>query len=93
MTRPSEYLRRAEWNRDTVESLQSAGEFWLVMDNSIPPRLPGFRPAQAFGAYFCLGQGLVAVDAFSMAEFEAPCPGRMVHRWLAVSYIPEAPDS
>jgi 4-amino-4-deoxy-L-arabinose transferase-like glycosyltransferase len=93
VTRPSEYLRRAEWNRDTIESLQSAGEFWLVIDGLIPPRLPGFRPAQAFVAYFCLGQGLVAIDAFSTAEFAPPCPGRTVHRWLAVRYAPEPPGS
>jgi hypothetical protein len=74
-----------------------AGFFGLVClaarVEAIPTRLPGFRPAQAFVAYFCLGQGMVAIDAFSTAEFEPPCPGRTVHRWLAVRYAPEAPGS
>src|SRR5262245_22591253 len=93
MTRPSEYLRRAEWSRDTVESLQSAGELWLVIDVPVPPRLPGFGPAHAFAAYLCLGHGLAAIDAFSTAQFEPPCTGRTVHRWLAVRYVPDAPGS
>jgi hypothetical protein len=64
-----------------------------VIDNPIPPRLPGFRLTEAFVAYFCLGQGLMAIDAFSTAEFEPPCPERTVHRWLAVRYVPEGAGS
>ena len=88
--RPSEYVRRPEWNRHTVESLTAAGGLWLVVERPLPPRLPGFTPVNGFVAYYCLGSGLITVDAFTGDEFRAPCPGRTVHRWLAVRYVPAA---
>jgi 4-amino-4-deoxy-L-arabinose transferase-like glycosyltransferase len=91
--RPSEYLRRPEWNRHTVESLTAAGGLWLVAERPMPPRLPGFTPVNGFVAYYCLGSGLVTIDAFTGDEFHAPCPGRTVHRWLVVRYVPEASAS
>ena len=91
--RPSEYVRRAEWNRYTVESLTAAGGLWLVAERPMPPQLPGFTPVKGFVAYYCLGSGLVTIDAFSGDEFRAPCPGHTVHRWLVVRYVPEASAS
>ena len=88
--RPSEYVRRPEWNHHTVESLTAAGGLWLVVERPLPPRLPGFTPVNGFVAYYCLGSGLITVDAFTGDEFRAPCPGRTVHRWLAVRYVPAA---
>ena len=88
--RPSEYLRRAEWTPDTVASLAAAGGLWLVTGNPMPPRLPGFHPAETFVAYYCLPQGLITADAFSTATFQAPCPGRSVYRWLVIRYRPPA---
>src|SRR5262249_24355235 len=44
VSRPSEYVRRAEWSRDTVESLAAAGGLWLCAERPLPPRLPGFTP-------------------------------------------------
>jgi hypothetical protein len=91
--RPSEYVRRPEWNRHTVESLTAAGGLWLVAERPMPPRLPGFTPVNGFVAYYCLGSGLVTIDASTGDEFRAPCPGRTVHRWLVVRYVPEASAS
>jgi hypothetical protein len=91
--RPSEYVRRAEWNRHTVESLTAASGLWLVVERPMPPRLPGFTPVKAFVAYYCLGSGLTTIDAFTGGEFRAPCPGRTVHRWLVVRYVPGANPS
>jgi hypothetical protein len=90
LARPSEYLRRPEWSPHTVESLTAAGGFWLVAERPMPPRLPGFIPVKGFAAYYCLGRGLITSDAFSADEFRAPCPGRTVHRWLAVRYVAAA---
>ena len=93
VSRPSEYVRRAEWSPHTVESLTAAGGFWLCAERPLPPRLPGFTPATAFVAYYCLGRGLVTIDAFSAEQFRPPCPGRKVHRWLVVRYVPAAGGS
>jgi 4-amino-4-deoxy-L-arabinose transferase-like glycosyltransferase len=91
--RASEYVRRPEWNRHTVESLTAVGGLWLVAERPMPPRLPGFTPVKGFVAYYCLGSGLVTIDAFTGDEFRAPCPGRTVHRWLVVRYVAEASPS
>ena len=59
----------------------------------MPPRLPGFTPVKGFVAYYCLESGLVTIDASTGDEFRPPCPGRTVHRWLVVRYVPEASAS
>jgi len=88
LLRPSEYLRRAAWAPDTVESLRAAGGFWVVTRKAILRRLPGFQPVEAFAAHDCLGTGLVTVRAFSTAKFQKPCPGHAVHEWIVVRYNP-----
>jgi 4-amino-4-deoxy-L-arabinose transferase-like glycosyltransferase len=91
--RPSEYLRRAEWTPDTVESLVARGGLWLVTGNPLPPRLPGFQPVDAFTAHYCLGRGLVTVAAFSAPTFERPCRGYALYRWLVIRYVPVRGDT
>ena len=91
--RSSEYLRRAEWTPDTVESLVAKGGLWLVTGNPLPPRLPGFQPVDAFAAHYCLGRGLVTVAAFSSLTFERPCRGYALYRWLVIRYVPIRTDT
>jgi hypothetical protein len=67
------------------EDLQKAGEFYLLMDNFVPQRIPGAELVELTEVLDCYGDGIKTTVAFSSETYARPCPKR-IHRWILGRY-------
>jgi 4-amino-4-deoxy-L-arabinose transferase-like glycosyltransferase len=85
VARTSELIRREGMNPWRWEELQKVGEFYLLMDNFIPQRIPGTELVELTEVLDCFGDGIKTTVAFSSETYTRPCQKR-IHRWILGRY-------
>jgi 4-amino-4-deoxy-L-arabinose transferase-like glycosyltransferase len=85
VARTSELIRREAMNPWRWEELQKRGEFYLLMDNFVPERIPGAELVELTEVLDCYDGGLKTTVAFSSPSYTRPCQKR-VHRWSLGRY-------
>ncbi len=85
VARTSELIRREGMNPWRWEDLQKAGEFYLLMDNFVPQRIPGTELIELTEVLDCYGAGIKTTLAFSSESYTRPCQKR-IHRWILGRY-------
>jgi 4-amino-4-deoxy-L-arabinose transferase-like glycosyltransferase len=85
VARTSELIRREGMNPWRWEDLQKAGEFYLLMDNFVPQRIPGTELVELTEVLDCFGDGIKTTVAFSSETYTRPCQKR-IHRWILGRY-------
>ncbi len=85
VARTSELIRREGMNPWRWEDLQKAGEFYLLMDNFVPQRIPGTELVELTEVLDCYGDGIKTTLAFSSETYTRPCQKR-IHRWILGRY-------
>lgn len=84
ITRLSELTRRPEMIDTDVEKLKEARRYWLVSNQVIPHRLPGFHPLSHYELRDCWHDTMKVTKSQSQTQFAPPC--KPVHRWFLTEY-------
>jgi 4-amino-4-deoxy-L-arabinose transferase-like glycosyltransferase len=85
IARTSEIQRRKAMNPWTWASVKDEGGFFLLMDNFVPPFIPGAAIDSLIELMDCPGQGVVMTKANPGGIYRRPCDNR-VHRWSLAYY-------
>ncbi len=85
VARTSELIRRAEFNPWRWQALQKEGGFYLLMDNFVPPHIPGTEISQLSEILDCVEGGLKITPWSDLQAYTRPCQKR-VHRWSLAYY-------
>lgn len=88
ITRLSEFVTNPRWLNIDAKDLRQAGQFFLVQNGVIPPRLTGFRPVELTLLRNCLNKPLQVIDAEAVKDVERRCR-EPVHEWYLTRYIPQ----
>jgi len=87
LARKSEFVWRPQWQTILKADLDRSGGFYLLTNNGLPPRLPGFTPTAMTEIADCLELGLMLTPA-DPSGYKHPCRRRAVHQWYLIEYRP-----
>jgi len=89
LTRPSEFVRRREWNALTRADLVERGGFWLVAASILPPGIDGFRAVEMRQITVRAEGGRILTRVVDARDAPPPTRdrSRSIHRWHVIRYL------
>lgn len=85
IARTSEIQRRKEMNPWQLKDVQDEGGFFVLMDNFIPPYIPGTAIDSLTEILDCPRKGLILTKANLGSLYKRPCRDK-IHRWSLAYY-------
>ncbi len=85
IARTSEIQRRKAMNPWQWQNVKEEGGFFLLLDNFVPPFIPGATIDSLTEVMDCPGRGVILTKANLGGLYERPCNDR-VHRWSLAYY-------
>lgn len=86
IARTSEAARRPEMSYWQWKDVEAEGGFFLVMDNFVPPYIPGAEIDSLTEILDCPNGQLALSKSNPLGLYQRPCEGR-IHRWNLAYYL------